>query len=123
VRVLQLLFGNGVLAIHAREGEVAPSGLLDLGRTDTMEVLAEVYESDIRRVSPGQRVEVRGDAFESAVTGRVVEIGRQVRPNRLLNPDPAAFADNRVVEVTVELEDASRLASLSGALVRVHFRP
>lgn len=112
-----------VLAILARPGETATAGLVDLGNTDTMEVLAEVYESDLRRIRPGQSAEVRGDAFPETAGARVVEIGRQIRPNRLLNPDPAAFADNRVVEVILELQPSPSLSGLSGALVRVRFLP
>jgi len=116
-------FAGEVLAILARPGETATTGLADLGFTDTMEVLAEVYESDIRHVRPGQSAEVRGDAFAETANGRVIEIGRQVRPNRLLNPDPASFADNRVVEVILELQPSPALSGLSGALVRVRFLP
>ncbi|HMO66634.1 MAG TPA: efflux RND transporter periplasmic adaptor subunit, partial [Verrucomicrobiota bacterium] len=93
-------FAGEVLALHARVGEVAAGGLLDLGRTASMEVEAEVYESDIARIRPQQRAEVRGDAFPGVLPARVTAIGRQVRPNRLLHSDPAAFADNRVIEVT-----------------------
>ncbi len=116
-------FAGEVLALHARVGEVAAGGLLDLGRTASMEVEAEVYESDIARIRPQQRAEVRGDAFPGVLPARVTAIGRQVRPNRLLHPDPAAFADNRVIEVTLEVEDAAPVAGLSGALVDVRFLP
>lgn len=113
-----------VLKVHAREGElVGPAGLLDLGHVGTMEVLAEVYESDVRRVQPGQRAEVRGEAFAGTLTGRVESVGWQVRPNRLLQPDPAAFTDARVVEVVVRLADAQPASRLSGALVDVRILP
>lgn len=116
-------FAGEVLALHARQGEVAVNGLLDLGRTEAMEVKAEVYESDIRAVSPNQKAEITGEAFAGTLGARVTEIGWQVRPNRLLNPDPAAFADNRVLEVTLRLDDSRAVARLSGALVRVRFLP
>ncbi len=116
-------FAGEIIALHARPGEIASAGLLDLGRTRDMEVLAEVYESDIRHITLKQSAEIRGDAFPAVLRGEVVEIGRQVRPNRLLNPDPAAFADNRVVEVTLKLVDAASVSGLSGALVNVRFLP
>ena len=116
-------FDGEVLAIHARPGEVTTSGLLDLGRTDAMEVLAEVYESDIRKITANQAAEISGDAFPEQLRARVIEIGRQVKPNRLLNPDPAAFADNRIVEVVLEIADSKPVAGLSGALVNVRFAP
>lgn len=116
-------FEGDVLAVHVQPGEVASAGLLDLGRTATMEVLAEVYESDLRKVRLNQQAEVRGDALPAPLHARVIAIGRQVKPNRLLNPDPAAFADNRVIEVTLELDDANDARGLSGALVTVRFLP
>lgn len=115
-------FAGEVMEVLAKEGEMAGTGLLDLGRTDTMEVRAEVYESDIRHVSMDQRAEIRGDAFPGALAARVKAIGRQVRPNRLLQPDPAAFADNRVVEVILSLEQPPP-PGLSGALVHARFLP
>ena len=114
-------FAGEVIAVHAKPGEVAAAGVLDLGRTHEMEVVAEVYESDLRRVGLRRSAEVRGDAFEGGLRAEVVEIGRQVRPNRLLNPDPAAFADNRVVEVILRLADSAAVRGLSGALVNVRF--
>lgn len=116
-------FAGEVLALHAHVGEVAANGLLDLGRTQSMEIQAEVYESDLRHIQPRQAAEIRGEAFAETVRGEVIEIGRQVRSNRLLNPDPAAFADNRVVEVILRLPPDPRLAGLSGALVHVGFLP
>lgn len=116
-------FAGEVLAVQARAGEIAAGGLLDLGRTDVMEVKAEVYESDIRHLMPGQRAEVSGEAFAGTLPARVTEIGRQVRPNRLLHADPAAFTDNRVIELTLLLDDPKPVAGLTGALVRVRFLP
>lgn len=116
-------FDGEVLAIHAHPGEVASNGLLDLGRTSNMEVVAEVYESDLRHVALNQAAVVEGAALPQSLRARVTEIGRQVRPNRLLNPDPAAFADNRVIEVTLTIQDAAAVSGLSGALVNVRFLP
>ena len=45
-----------VLRINAREGEeVGLSGLLDMARTSSMFVVAEVYETDVSRVRVGRR--------------------------------------------------------------------
>lgn len=112
-----------VIDVHAKVGEIAAGGVLDLGRTDSMEVIAEVYESEIRHLEVNQTAEIRGDAFDNALSGRVIRIARQVRPNRLLSPDPAFYADNRVVEVTVQIEAGARVAGLSGAMVNVRFSP
>lgn len=113
-----------ILALHVRTGEqVGPEGLLDLGRTDVMDVKVEVYETDIRKVRIGQKTEVTGDAFPQKLTGKVEQIGRQVRKHRLLNPDPSEFADARVVEVTVRLDNGVSVSGLTGALVNVRILP
>jgi HlyD family secretion protein len=116
-------FAGEVLAVQAKAGELAVNGVLELGRTDSLEAVAEVYESDIRRIFMGQRAEIRGEAIDASLAGRVTEIGRQVRPNKLLNPDPAAFADNRVIEVTLQIAEPQSVAGLSGALIEVRFLP
>ena len=49
-----------VLDVHAREGErVGEDGIVELGKTDHMFAIAEVYEDDIGRVRVGQRARVR----------------------------------------------------------------
>lgn len=113
-----------VLRIQVREGEpVGEDGLLDLGQTDRMGVRAEVYESDVRHVKAGQRAEVTGQAFAGILSGKVEFVGRLVRSNRLLDPNPSAFADARVVEVRVRLDHGEPVAGLSGALVNVRIFP
>jgi HlyD family secretion protein len=113
-----------ILSIHTRIGEVVGTdGVLDLGPTDTMTVKAEVYETDLRHVRPEQRAEITADAFDGILRGRVGKIGLQVGANRLLKPDPSEFADSRVVEVVVLLDDSTRVSNLTGALVNVRFLP
>jgi HlyD family secretion protein len=52
-------------------------GIAELGQTDQMIVVAEVYESDIRKVRLGQRVTItsEGKAFEGELRGTVSQIG------------------------------------------------
>lgn len=113
-----------ILAIHAHVGEViGPDGLLDLGTTSRMSVKAEIYETDIRHVRAGQMAEITGEAFEGKLTAKVLRVGRRVRPNRLLNPNPSAFTDSRIVETILVLDTPEPVAGLSGALVNVRIRP
>lgn len=113
-----------ILSIHARIGEVVGTdGVLDLGPTDTMTVKAEVYETDVRHVRTGQRAEITADAFDGALGGRVGKMGLQVAANRLLKPDPSEFADSRVIEVVVLLDDSTSVRNLTGALVNVRLLP
>lgn len=113
-----------ILDIHTRTGEqIGGDGLLDFGRDDAMDVRTEVFESDIRNVKVGSRAEVTGSAFTGTLAGKVVTVGHRVRQNRLLDPNPAAFTDSKVVEVIVRLDDARAVADLSGALVNVRIIP
>jgi HlyD family secretion protein len=109
-----------ILAIHARAGErIGPDGLLDLGCTDAMYAVAEVYETDIGAVRPGQRATVTSAALGTPVSGRVERVGLVVRRQRVLADDPVADVDARVVEVHVRLEDSARVAALSNLEVDV----
>ncbi len=116
-----------ILDIHQRPGELVTNetGLLEMGQTQTMEVVAEVYDSDMRHVQTGQTVTVTGDAFEGILRGTVVQLGQQVLAQNLADTDPSSQVDSRVVEVRVRLDDnASRLVShLSASQVIVNFVP
>jgi len=108
-----------VLEIHARPGEMANQGIVDLGRTNRMFVVAEVYETDIGRVKLEQKVEVKSPALREPLEGKVSEIGWQVGKKDVLNDDPVIAADARVVKVRVLLneESSQRAAKLTNLKV------
>lgn len=114
-----------ILKIHTRAGETIDEkqGIAELGQTAQMIVVAEVYESDIRKVRLGQRVTItsEGKAFEGELRGTVSQIGLQIGKKDILNTDPAADVDSRVVEVNVRLnqEDGKRVAGLTYSKVMV----
>jgi HlyD family secretion protein len=113
-----------VLKIHNYAGEEAGSeGILELGRTRRMYVVAEVYETDIARVRVGQKADISGDLVPEGLTGTVVQIGPQVSMSQLLSPDPLAFADTRVVKVKIELQNGERVAGLIYGKVNVVIHP
>ncbi len=116
-----------VLRLHARVGE-RPSdadGILEMGASDRMEALLEVYESDIDRVRLNQQVELTSEngGFDGALTGRVVRISPQVRQREVLSTDPTGDADARIVEVRVALDPAgrARVRDLTGLKVIARF--
>ena len=81
-----------------------------------MRVVAEVYETDIAQVSVGQSATVSSRALPKPVNGRVARIGNMVFKNDVLNVDPAARADARIVEVWIDLDPlplAERLTNLT----------
>lgn len=112
---------NGqILEIFARPGEiVGSSAVLTMGDTEKMHVVAEVYETDVSRIRLGQTARITSRALRGAVTGRVVEIGWTIHKNDVLNVDPAARADARVVEVRIELDDAEPVKRLTNHTVDV----
>ena len=96
-----------VLDVLAREGErPGDSGVLELGQTDFMEVVAEVYETDISRIRPGQRARITSEhgGFTGELSGQVREISRQVNRRDVFSADPKDAVDARVVEVRIALD-------------------
>lgn len=97
-----------ILKIHTRAGEtVSSDGIVELGRTDQMYAVAEVYQSDINKVRSGQRVKVISDSIPEELQGTVDWTGMQVQRQNLVNSDPSSNIDARVVEVHVQLDRAS----------------
>ena len=116
---------NGhVLDVHARQGErVGPDGIAELGQTDAMYAVAEVYETDAPRVRIGQRATVSSPALLQPVGGAVDRIGLKVGKQDVLSVDPAAKTDSRVVEVRILLDDARQVAGLTNLEVDVTITP
>lgn len=113
-----------VLKIHTRPGElVGTQGIISLGQTQRMVAVAEVYELDLNRIRAGQAATVvsKNNAFPDVLRGKVVEVGLEINKQDVLNTDPAAQFDARVVEVKVLLDDASsrRVAGLTNLSVQV----
>jgi HlyD family secretion protein len=109
-----------VLKIHRRPGERVGDGpVITMGDTREMHAVAEVYETDIGRVRMGQRATVSSATLGAPLQGKVVRIGNMIFKNDVLNVDPAARIDARVVEVRILLEDGARVANLSNLSVDV----
>ena len=99
-----------ILAINTRVGERPKSeGILDIGSSQNMEALIEVYESDINRVFISQSVELSSEngGFTKILKGKVIRISPQVKQRKVLSTDPTGDADARVIEVLVKLNEES----------------
>ncbi|WP_193196127.1 ABC exporter membrane fusion protein [Nostoc sp. MG11] len=97
-----------ILKINTRAGEtVGEQGIVDLGQTDQMYAVAEVYQSDINKVRQGQAVRISSESLPNELQGRVDWIGMQVQRQNLINSDPSSNIDARVVEVHVQLNKLS----------------
>jgi HlyD family secretion protein len=109
-----------ILEILARPGErVDQQPALRLGDTSTMYIVAEVYETDILQVKPGQRAQATSPALTQPLTGTVERIGHMVGRNRILSVDPAAAADARVIRVWIRLDSAGPASKLTNLQVDV----
>jgi len=113
---------NGqIFKIHTHPGElVSNDGIADIGQTSQMYVIAEVYESDIAKVHPGQKVKIFGYFLSIELQGIVHRKGLQVQKQNVIDTDPANNIDSRVVEVQIRLDKASsqKAANLSNMQVK-----
>ncbi|MEG4047576.1 HlyD family efflux transporter periplasmic adaptor subunit [Microcoleus sp. Pol17_C1] len=112
-----------ILKVHSRQGEAVNTqdGIVELGGTDQMYAVAEVYETDIAKVRNGQRATVTSPVFAGTVEGKVDRIGKQISKKDVLNTDPAADTDARVIEVRIRLdpESSKKVATLTNLQVEV----
>ncbi len=114
---------NGqVLRVHVWPGErVGDQGILEIGDTEVMHAVAEVYEQDVGKVSVGQKAKVRIPTLGDDLIGVVVRKDLVVSRKVVFSNDPVADIDARVVEVRVRLspEDSRKVAGLSNARAEV----
>ncbi|MEG4224977.1 biotin/lipoyl-binding protein [Microcoleus sp. N9_B2] len=111
-----------VLKIHTYPGEkVGNDGIVELGQTREMLAIAEIYQSDVDKVRIGQSAKITSDSFKSELQGTVEHIGLQVQRQNIINTDPSANIDSRIVEVKVRLDEASsqKVAGLTNLQVKV----
>lgn len=100
-----------VLKIHTHSGEAIQSeGIVAIGETSQMFVIAEVYESDIHSVQIGQKAKITSPSLPQDLQGEVDHIGLMVAKKDVLDTDPAADADARVIEVKIRLSPAASRA-------------
>jgi HlyD family secretion protein len=113
-------FDGRVLDVLARPGElVGLDGVVEFGRVHEMYAIAEVYETDVRYVRPGQKARVKGDALPREIAGTVTRVRPKVHKMDEIGTDPAARKDARIVEVEVRLDEPAAVANLTHMQVRV----
>ncbi len=109
-----------VVRVRTRPGEaIGSSGLLTLADTRVMEVVAEVYETDLFRIREGQKARVTAAALPAPLTGTVSLVGRLINKQTVYDLDPAAATDARVAAVRVRLDAADPAARLLNLQVTV----
>ena len=100
-----------ILKIYARPGDqVSSDGVLDMADLDHLDVVADVYETDLARLRIGAPAEVivPGDPHRYAATVR--ELGWMVRRTTQAGTDPVAATDARTVDVRLALGEEGRAA-------------
>ena len=114
-----------ILKINTRVGEQVNTsqGIVEVGRTQQMYAIAEIYETDVSKIKVGQRASIISEhgGFAGTLHGTIDHIGLQIKKQDILDSDPAADKDARVVEVKVRLdpEDTPKVAGLTNLQVRV----
>lgn len=111
-----------VLRVHVRDGERPDElGVLQLGDTRQMQVIAEVYEADAVKLRVGAPASITIKSNLQQLRGTVAHVRPLVGRKSVLDNDPVSDADARVVEAIIDLTAADCLAvrSLSNAAVTV----
>ncbi|MBC1237279.1 MULTISPECIES: ABC exporter membrane fusion protein [Nostoc] len=112
-----------IMKINTWPGEIiGTTGIADIGRTQQMYVVAEVYETDIQKVRLGQSAIISSDVFPGTLRGKVADIGLQVGKQNIFNNAIQADTDNKIVDVKIRIdnpEDNQKAAGLSDLQVEV----
>jgi HlyD family secretion protein len=106
--VIRAPISGQIIKVLTRAGEtLGRDPILKLGNTTAMYAIAEVYETDVRFVRPGQKATITSRAFPNeTLTGVVERVGSLVYKNDVLGLDPSKDADTRVIEVRIRLADS-----------------
>jgi len=120
-------FSGTVFKVHARPGDkVGEDGLLEMGDSSRMGVIAEVYQSDRPMITLGQKASLSADGFKGRkVEGQVVEIAREVSRQTVFSGQAGENLDRRVLEVKIGLtpQESALASHLNYLQVNVLFAP
>lgn len=114
-----------IIRVFARPGDqVGSEGLLDLADLTRIDVVADVFETDLGRLRPGMLADINIPGERQRVTATLREIGWQIRRTTQAGTDPVAAVDSRTVEVRLTLseEGVALLQRRSGMQVQVAIR-
>jgi HlyD family secretion protein len=118
--ILRAPMDGEILKILTYPGErIGDEPILKMGNTTDMHVIAEVHETDVGFVRVGQRATISSEALHEPVQGTVEEVGQLIYKNDVLNLDPRADKDTRIVEVRIKLENSETVSRLTHLEVSV----
>ena len=105
-----------VLRKHHRSGEsvsnssTVPDPIVTIGDRKVLRVRVDVDETDVSKVSLGQRAYVTADAFgKQRFWGHVVRVGQQLGPKNVRTDEPVEKVDTKILETLVELDPGVQL--------------
>jgi ABC exporter DevB family membrane fusion protein len=102
-----------VLRRHLKTGEsVSSKGepIVTIGNLARVRVRVDVDESDVARLTVGQRAYVTAAAYgERKFTGRVVRIGQILGRKNVRTDEPTERVDQKILETLVELDEGQSL--------------
>ncbi|MBO1050334.1 MAG: ABC exporter membrane fusion protein [Dolichospermum sp. DEX182a] len=110
-----------IIKIHARVGEkIDNPGVADFAQTNTMMVVAEVYQTDISKIKLGQKAIITSQGFTGELKGVVQQIGLQVKRQNVFGDQPGENLDGRIVEVKILLtpEDSKKVSGLTNLQIQ-----
>ena len=103
-----------ILKVFTYPGErTGDNPILKMGNTNDMHVIAEVHETDVGMVRVGQQATITSEALAEPVQGVVEEIGSLIYKNDVLDLDPRAPRDTRIVEVRIKLDKSEAVSRLT----------
>ncbi|MEM6453139.1 MAG: HlyD family efflux transporter periplasmic adaptor subunit [Cyanobacteria bacterium P01_D01_bin.105] len=116
-----------ILRINTRVGERVNTqeGIIELGNTQQMMVVAEIYETDIAQVAVGQSAIVTSEygGFDGRLQATVSHVGLQIGSRSLSDgsTNPTTDENQRVVEVRLKIDptDSPKVSGLTNMQVRV----
>ena len=112
-----------VIQVVARSGEaVGPGGVVVIADTSRMSVIAEIYETDIARVHPGQHAVVTSESFRGSIKGTVGWVSPQITTLNL-PVDPSAPPYQRVYQARIDVDRPEALADRIHSKVTVLIEP
>ncbi len=112
-----------VVRVVARAGEaVGPDGVVTLADTAHMDVIAEIYETDIARIHSGQKARISAAWLSEPLSGVIRSISPQIE-SRSLPVEPSAAADQRVYQAQIRMDHPELLAHRIHAKVNVLIEP
>ena len=111
-----------ILELYTRPGEVVgENGVALIAQTNQMQLVAEIYQTDITKVREGQQAFIVSELFPEKLRGTVDSVGLQVIKQEVTSGEPGENLDRKVIQVRISLnpEDSRRVANLTNLQVQV----